>query len=316
MSVAELSADHIRVVASPLITVTCHLVEAVGRNMGTPASWIEPVRQTLQPCDVALLVPVYGPTAGSFLPDCLFPGSSIPPTFEDELSWLAEVDPDSLECELVDGGHIHDGWSEAARSPRAWLRAYVAAVGRAWTAVRSHWDRATPLMEREVERVGIAVARGSFGQLLGRLAVRSRVVDDRCYFTEDDQPAVINSNLVLRPMVSGLGARIVLTDDGAVSGLAYPLPGAHRLDDHEARPARPSGLEALLGEPRSDIVRRLDVPSSAGQLATQLLYAPSAITHHLSALERSGLVRRERSGKHVIVHRTARGTALLDLYES
>ena len=42
---------------------------------------------------------------------------------------------------------------------------------------------------------------------------------------------------------------------------------------------------------------------------------PSAATHHVSALEAAGLVRRERRGRHVVVRRTARGEALLALYE-
>jgi DNA-binding MarR family transcriptional regulator len=41
---------------------------------------------------------------------------------------------------------------------------------------------------------------------------------------------------------------------------------------------------------------------------------PSAATHHVTALEAAGLVTRERSGRHVLVRRTARGDALLELY--
>jgi hypothetical protein len=38
-------------------------------------------------------------------------------------------------------------------------------------------------------------------------------------------------------------------------------------------------------------------------------------SHHLTVLEHAGLARRERRGRQVIVHRTARGTDLLHLYE-
>jgi DNA-binding MarR family transcriptional regulator len=39
------------------------------------------------------------------------------------------------------------------------------------------------------------------------------------------------------------------------------------------------------------------------------------VTHHLTALERAGLILREPDGRRVLAHRTARGTTLLALYE-
>jgi hypothetical protein len=42
---------------------------------------------------------------------------------------------------------------------------------------------------------------------------------------------------------------------------------------------------------------------------------PSAATHHVSALESAGLVLRDRSAGPPVIRRTARGDALLGLYE-
>jgi DNA-binding MarR family transcriptional regulator len=53
-----------------------------------------------------------------------------------------------------------------------------------------------------------------------------------------------------------------------------------------------------------------------GILAKALIAVPSAATHHVGALEAAGLVSRERAGRRVIVHRTARGTRLLALYDA
>jgi DNA-binding transcriptional ArsR family regulator len=39
------------------------------------------------------------------------------------------------------------------------------------------------------------------------------------------------------------------------------------------------------------------------------------VTHHLTALERAGLVTRERDGRHVWVHRSARGSELAAIYD-
>jgi len=42
---------------------------------------------------------------------------------------------------------------------------------------------------------------------------------------------------------------------------------------------------------------------------------PSAATHHVNALQAAGLVERHRRGRNVLVDRTARGEALLELYD-
>lgn len=76
-----------------------------------------------------------------------------------------------------------------------------------------------------------------------------------------------------------------------------------------------TGLDALIGAPRAEILRRLDAVLTAGELARNMLYTPSVITHHLTAMERAGLVTRERRGRQVLVHRSPRGTSLLRLYE-
>jgi DNA-binding transcriptional ArsR family regulator len=62
------------------------------------------------------------------------------------------------------------------------------------------------------------------------------------------------------------------------------------------------------------LLRALDRPMTAGELAVLLGIVPSAITHHLAALEPAGLVLRQRRGRSVLVHRTARGGRLLQLY--
>jgi DNA-binding transcriptional ArsR family regulator len=76
-----------------------------------------------------------------------------------------------------------------------------------------------------------------------------------------------------------------------------------------------ASLEALLGGPRARILRELDRPATNGRLAAALQTVPSAATHHVSALVSAGLVLRDRSGPGLVIRRTARGDALLSLYE-
>ena len=76
----------------------------------------------------------------------------------------------------------------------------------------------------------------------------------------------------------------------------------------------PSPLEVLLGMPRAALLRALDRPATAGELAARLRLVPSGITHHMQVLEPAGLVVRERRGQHVVVRRTARGARLVELF--
>jgi DNA-binding MarR family transcriptional regulator/ribosomal protein S18 acetylase RimI-like enzyme len=76
-----------------------------------------------------------------------------------------------------------------------------------------------------------------------------------------------------------------------------------------------ASLEALIGLPRARILRRLERPRTMGELAGLIASLPSAVTHHVSTLAAAGLVARMRRGRRVLVDRSARGTALLALYE-
>jgi DNA-binding transcriptional ArsR family regulator len=77
----------------------------------------------------------------------------------------------------------------------------------------------------------------------------------------------------------------------------------------------PARLEALVGLQRARLLRTLDRPRTVGELARTLIAVPSAATHQVSTLEAAGLVVRERDGQRVLVHRTARGSRLIELYE-
>ncbi|MDQ4047886.1 MAG: winged helix-turn-helix domain-containing protein, partial [Actinomycetota bacterium] len=65
-------------------------------------------------------------------------------------------------------------------------------------------------------------------------------------------------------------------------------------------------LCVLLGRERALILTLLETSMTPSQLAAALGAAPSVATHHLRAMERADLIERERSGRYVIVRRTAR----------
>jgi DNA-binding transcriptional ArsR family regulator len=313
-SLADLTHHQVRMAVAPWATVTWLVIEALGCHRGAPSSWYGPVRDVMTSDEIAFFGPVFNGRSAA-IPDSLVPPpDSFDPTFGDELERVAATPEEQLVADLATEDLLDTEWSRCALEPRKWLGSYLAMVERAWMAVRPLWDRASPFLESEVQRVGTALARGSFDVLLDGLTPRGRVVDGQWFLNPLDGPLVAGPGMVVAPLIGGTESLIVAGDDHVVRYLAYPLPAPRRLVSIQRRTDDGECLRALLGAPRAELLCRLDQPVAAGALAEAMHYAPSAISHHLDALERAGLARRERSGRHVLVHRTPRGTALVNLY--
>jgi DNA-binding MarR family transcriptional regulator len=98
--------------------------------------------------------------------------------------------------------------------------------------------------------------------------------------------------------------------------VGYPLPGALASWSPTGLPVRESSdaLATVIGHVRAEILRRLLEPMSMSLLAAELNCAPSTATHHCNTLESAGLVERIRQGKSILVRRTTRGSALVDIF--
>jgi hypothetical protein len=248
------------------------------------------------------------------VPPCLLwrPSAGQRPV-DEELDQLAHVDPSLLVDEVQSEGLAASPWATVLQAPARWLRAYVGALTRVSHAVAPLLCRAEPLVDREVERVGVALVRGHLVHVLEGLSPTSTVVDGRWLLRGGE--VTVDNQLTLVPMAVPPDATLVGRDGEHVSHLAYPLPGAGDVGDATGRDDHPTlALDALLGPPRAAILRLLDDPLTAGDLARSLGLVPSAVSHHLNALERGGLVHRERAGRSVRVLRSARGSSLLHLY--
>jgi DNA-binding transcriptional ArsR family regulator len=306
-----------RVALTPLPSLNAALRDAAGaERSGTPRAWCAAIRAHLRSQDYDTLAP-FITSAPLVVPDALL-GLGDPPgeSLKEGIERMMATPGDELAAELAISRELSAGdlWRDAERDPRRWLRRYVASLLRAWKGFGPIWRQARPAIQREVERVGVATALDAQLELLDGLLANGAVEDGRWCFRWGEGRYRVRfppRGVVLIPMAAGDSGSVVGGDTTEMRHIAYPVRAALELED-----GQPSSdaLEALLGIPRAEILRALERPTSVGRLAEGLHAVPSAATHHVAALEAAGLVARDRRGRHVMVRRTGRGEALLELY--
>jgi hypothetical protein len=299
---ADLESTPVRVVFTAIPTLLAVADAVYGGGSGVPARWVRNARSALGAGGLEALRPVVERPAG-FVPDSLLAlpdGGSADADPTPALRQIARTAGRSLldELEGSSAPGVVGPWAAVAADPSGWAIRYALALFRIWKETQAEIRGASALIDREVERVGAAAVRG---ELVPLLPIPSR------------QLRVSEQGLTLIPrLAAGRSAPLLAYRDGALSHIAYSVPGAARvLDDGTAGS---SSLEALVGAQRSRLLRCLDEPATVGTLAEALIACPATATHHVANLEAAGLVVRERQGRAVLVHRTARGTALLALY--
>jgi DNA-binding transcriptional ArsR family regulator len=311
---AELAARPLRVSAAPVHSLLMALRDAAGaERAGTPEAWRRVIRTHLTERDYEVLAPL-STSRPTLLPSALVPlPGPAGQTLKDGLEQMVAAG-DSLGGE-IDACVRSDGagdWRRAARDPQRWVRGLALALTRAWSGFHPIWHVRREQLAAEAERVAGAAARGAHLQAVGELLACAHVRGDRWVFewpgAEDVRLSVPPGGLTLVPLVSGSRASIVDADGPVVRLVGYP--------PRPRRPAAEPALEALLGGPRARILRELDRPANNNRLAAALQTVPSAATHHVSALAAAGLVVRDRSNGSLLVRRTARGDALVALYDA
>ena len=238
----------------------------------------------------------------------------------EELEHLAATDPDALGLAIeraTQAGRPTEPWQVVHRDPSRWLSDYLAAVRLVWTELEPLWLSASAWLDREAERLRVASARHAGSEVIKQIEMPGQLEDSDLVLpshTQDSGRLRVGSSLQLLPLLAAKPAGGWGDDYGdVILTLRYTIPS--RVREQDPQRSEPESLEALLGGPRAAILRALEAPKNPGQLAKQLFFAPSGVTHHLAALEAAKLVTRERQGRNFLVQRTARATALLALYD-
>ena len=312
ISLTAADVARVRFALSPLSETILGLRAAV-RPAGHPLHepWLRRARAELhREPELPLLRTVLG---SYLLPSFLTPvPEQRAPSLATELDRLAAVDPAFIRVDCVDAL----GKREAAGLPPApvLLRRVLAAVRRCHERlIEPYWDRMGALLDADLDRRAAALVdrgvEGLFADLHHDIAWHEGelLVNPQC--TRDGRVDASGHGLVLLPSVFGWPD--VWVDDSPVTAasIRYPATGIGLL--WEQPPGSTDGLAAVLGPTRAALLDLLALPSTTPGLAARLGITPGAVSQHLGALRRAGLVATTRRGREALHLRTPRAAVLV-----
>jgi DNA-binding transcriptional ArsR family regulator len=312
----------ISVFSAPHVTVLNLLTDAVGgMRRGLPDRLRRAVARAVRPQAYPAIRPIVHPGA-SIAPDCITRTPRGDVSMAEQVEGLRDTDGAEVLAELAAefGDGVPEHWRAVERAPRRWLLAYAQATADAWNAFSPVWGQGRELLSREFERVGTALVRGGTDVLLASLHPRLGY-QDGALVMDDPEPAVFelgDRRLVLVPTMGAPNAMVANFDLPDIVWISYPVPRLASLWTDLGPPGtagRPEdALALLLGGQRSALLRLVSAPTPVGRLATELGVVPGAVTYQCDRLAAAGLITRERHGREMLVRRTERGSALLDLF--
>ncbi|MET9951819.1 winged helix-turn-helix domain-containing protein [Streptomyces sp. NPDC006339] len=293
-----------------------------GHGHGVPPLWRETVRRAIPPRAAAVAGPVLA-ARDCWIPDRIALVENLrSPDFRTLVQDLDETDPHLLAAEVAayHATATPPGWRRLLDDPAGFLTAYRQLVEAAWTAFAPLWKEADALIDRETERIGIAVVTGGLDGLLAGLGSSLRYETGALRLPHACPTHLTDLGrrpLVMVPLASGPRAHMYGADRGDAFWIGYPVPGLGRLTGRRPRSPQPVGgvdaLGAVLGEVRAEILRHLTHRPTVSDLARHLGVGVSTATYHCRQLAAAGLLHRERHGREVRLLPTERGTALTGL---
>ncbi|MFG1928059.1 ArsR family transcriptional regulator [Cryptosporangium sp. NPDC048952] len=255
------------------------------------------------------------------LPDFLTPRpGSFAPTMEEQIAqvrrtpldivrrdMLATHAPGPLPIPVRDADSPHDADVRRLRD------VLCDVVVRYWDrTLRPDWPRMRTLLEADVvyraRRLAVGGARSLFADIhtnvtwedgalrIDRMIGRHRVAAD-------------GRGLLLLPSIFAYKPIPPMSPDEP-PWLAYPARGIATLWTTTPH-ATSAALSALIGVPRTRLLRLLEEPLPTIDIAHRLRVTPGAISQHLRVLHGAGLVNRARSGRLVLYRRSSLGDELI-----
>jgi len=175
------------------------------------------------------------------------------------------------------------------------------------------WPRIRDCLEADILHRSRALARDGLAAVFDDLSPLVTLEGRRLIVhqgAERSRP-LEGAGLVLLPSAfAKLRSAWMLDAPTAPAAICYPARGAGALW-FSSSVDWTTGLDRLVGRTRAEILEAIDEPMHTTALALRLGRSPGNIADHLAVLRRSGLVRSNRIGHHVLYVRTLLGEALL-----
>ncbi|GAA3467938.1 ArsR/SmtB family transcription factor [Nonomuraea roseola] len=241
-------------------------------------------------------------------------------SIEDDLAALRRTTAPQVRASLlrVFGDDPPAAVAELAARPVAGLRAIAAELRTAHDRlIAPHWPRIRAVLDADVVHRARQLAAGGVERLFTDLHPDLRWRDGRLMLGGARWRAerAVNrgpGGLVLMPVVLGSPYVLIKKSTSTQTTVRYPARGVGALWTAGTRAPAGSAVR-LLGRARADLLEALRSPTTTTELARALGVTPSAVSQHLGVLRESGLVARERSGRHVLYMTTALGATLLGM---
>lgn len=311
----------VSVARAEYLSVLAMAADAVaGISRGLPSPWCHRIAGALTEQGHRAIRPVGAAPSRGWVPDCLLPlAHAVDARFDGVLDVVRSADSDAVTANLEAefGAAPPPAWRPATDNPRGWITACSDALTAAAVATRPLWRRARPLLDREIERVGVAAVRGGVPGLFATLNSRITLTGDSMVFSHPVSGTydLAGRYLVLVPLVAGDRMLMTHFDDPHQAWIGYPVTGAGQLWQGAPDRACTDELAELLGPARAAIFRLTQHQCTMGALAAATGYQPATITFHCDRLQRAGLVEKHRQGRKVRVAHTELGTRLATAYE-
>src|SRR5580658_2955705 len=324
LDVADLAAT--RFTTSPL-GETILAVRLLGnpRPPGVNLPWVRWAQRALE--RRPLWMPRLWPLALTGLP--YFPEFLIPapagrrPSFADNVAQFRATSSTAVRASL--GRVFADGpWPasalDLAERPVESLAEIAAELAECYERlVLPHWDRIASVLDADIAYRSGRLADGGARALFGDIGPDLHLTGDTLVLSEPaggEQVIPVSlapDGLVLMPSVFNWPDVSVSRSTSTQSTLVYPARGAATV--WEALPAWPpppaaadgGAVAELLGTVRARLLGMLCSPATTTALARQLGVTPSAVSQHLAALHRGGLIERRGGGRGVLTAPPALG---------
>lgn len=299
-------------VAESLYLLASDTVPSVHRQ------WYGSVRGRLGQVDMELLTAVV--PARRVMADFFFalPGHSRM-SFDRQVEWVETLPSGELRRQLEEvwaGDRMPAAAFDLVKAGQDGVH-HLAEVLRAYwsVAIEPYWRAMRAVLEEDVAYRAAELTKVGLEGMLGQLHPRVSVAGDEINIglCNDRRLVVGSTGVVLMPSIFVWPNIALATDAGAPPRLTYAARGVGTVwENQELDAYEGDALGALLGRSRAAILMCLSSPHSTTELAVKLGQSKPAVSQHLSALRRCGLVTFWRSGRSVMYRRTLLATSIVE----